>query len=75
MTSSVLKYFDEMGSPHPEHFPLRISQLNRGIFSEAVIMCPQRGHFERGLTMEIPRGIRHIQAVAKLPKHAPITNA
>ena len=41
----------------------------------AVIMCPHLGHFERGFTMEIPLGIRQIQAVAKLPKHAPITNA
>jgi hypothetical protein len=43
----------------------------RGMFSSVVMVCPQRGHLLRPLTIVSPLGMRCAATVAKLPNIKP----
>lgn len=64
-------YLAEMGVLHELHLPLRMSQLNTGIFSNHAMFFPQFGQWEGVNTIDSPLGILQIQTLKKLPTHRP----
>ena len=69
--NSTSGYRKEMGLRHRAHFPRSARKLATGMFSYHRINAWHRGHRDRGLTMDFPRGIRWMQTFAKLPNPAP----
>ena len=60
-----------MRAPQRPHLPRSASQLITGMFQYQGMRALQAGQWERGLTVDSPRGMRQTQTLRKLPKHAP----
>ena len=71
---SIAGYLHEIGFLHDEHFPLKNTQLNIGIFSYQYISFPHRGHRDLGRLMGISLGILYANAFKKLPTMHPKIN-
>ena len=71
VSNSTSGYIGEIGYPHDRHFPPSHSHANTGTLSYALMGVSQRGHRDRGVTIDTPSGIRVMQTFRKLPSTIP----
>jgi hypothetical protein len=71
---STNMYRGEIGARHEEHFPRSASQERIGMFCHHLIAAPHFGQCDGGLTIDSPRGTRHMTTLRNDAMHAPSQN-